>query len=151
VSALRLSGITRSEKALLRPRNRIYERVFDISWIEANFPDAEKRRQREAFRRGVWRSAAISSIILLVIGTLAVLAVWQRNRALEQASVNHRLLYLAQMKLANQELENANVARVQELVEATRPRIAEEDLRGFEWYYFWKSAHSEVFRLAEPN
>src|SRR5262249_1383336 len=51
----------------------------------------------------------------------------------------------------NQELENANVARVQELVEATRPRIAEEDLRGFEWYYFWKSAHSEVFRLAEPN
>ena len=46
VSVLRLSGITRVVEGLLEVRNRIYERVFDREWVEANMPDAEKRRQR---------------------------------------------------------------------------------------------------------
>src|SRR5262249_29156698 len=53
VSALRLSGITRVEDSRLRVRNRIYERVFDREWAQANMPDAELRRQREAYRRGL--------------------------------------------------------------------------------------------------
>lgn len=38
IKALRLSGITRVEKSLLRVRNRIYERVFDHDWVMANVP-----------------------------------------------------------------------------------------------------------------
>src|SRR6185503_1161864 len=41
ISTLTLSGITRPEKGLLRVRNRIYERAFDDSWINANLPGFE--------------------------------------------------------------------------------------------------------------
>src|SRR5262249_58572173 len=63
VSVLRLSGITRVEDGRLQVRNRIYERVFDREWARANMPDAELRRQREAYRRGLLRATAISAII----------------------------------------------------------------------------------------
>src|SRR5262249_20650560 len=82
---------------------------------------------------------------------LALMAIWQRNRAVEQILVNKRLLYLAQMKLASQELENANIAHVEELVRTTTPTTSKEDFRGFEWYFFRHCAHSEVFRLPELN
>src|SRR5207247_6426117 len=45
----------------LRVRNRIYDRVFDRAWIIAHMPDAELRRQRAAFRRGLWRAAWVSA------------------------------------------------------------------------------------------
>jgi WD40 repeat protein len=151
VTILRLSGITRIEKGLLRVRNRIYERVFNKTWVTSSLPDFEVRRQREAYRRGVLRTATVSTIILLVVVGLALMALWQRNRAVEQASVNHRLLYMAQMKLAYQEWENANISRVKELLEATRPLTDEEDMRGFEWYLLQGYAHKEIFRLEEPH
>ena len=72
VSALRLSGVTRvarvgtrergrrtgtvrRERGVLKVRNRIYGHVFDGEWIEHNLPDAERRRQRTAYRRGLLR------------------------------------------------------------------------------------------------
>jgi hypothetical protein len=59
VSLLRLSGVTRVQNRRLYVRNRIYARVFDKAWIAANMPDAEVRRQRAAFRRGVLRTASV--------------------------------------------------------------------------------------------
>jgi hypothetical protein len=50
VAALRLSGVVRVEEGFLRVRNRIYERVFDVEWVDANMPDAELERQKEANR-----------------------------------------------------------------------------------------------------
>jgi len=38
IDELRLSGITRVEKGMLTVRNRIYHRVFDDRWVEANMP-----------------------------------------------------------------------------------------------------------------
>ena len=49
VSALRLAGIVRSARGRLRPRNRIYARVFNRSWAREHLPAAESRRQRAAF------------------------------------------------------------------------------------------------------
>ncbi len=59
IGVLRLSGISRVVEGSLQVRNRIYERVFDGEWIEANMPDAEKRRQSRAYRRGVLRERSV--------------------------------------------------------------------------------------------
>jgi hypothetical protein len=40
IDDLRLAGITRSNAGVLEVRNRIYHRVFDDEWIQANKPDA---------------------------------------------------------------------------------------------------------------
>jgi len=147
VPILRLSGVTRAQGGFLRVRNRIYLRVFDKAWVTANLPDFEIRRQREAYRRGVWRTTIVSAIILSIVVSLALVALWQRNNALNQAQVNRRLLYTTRMKLVNQEWENANVSRVEELLQATRPQPGDEDMRGFEWALFYKDTHREIFRL----
>jgi WD40 repeat protein len=151
VSILKLSGVARAEGGRLRVSNRIYERVFDIRWIRQNLPGAELRRRRAAFRRGVLRTAAVAALILAIMAALAGVAFRQRNLARAQAALNRQLLYVASMKLANQEYENANIARVERLVEDTRPLRGEEDLRGFEWFLFWRYAHSEMVRIQEPG
>jgi AAA-like domain/PDZ domain len=68
VSVLRLSGLTRTVDGNLRIRNRIYAHVFDKEWITSNMPDAELRRQKEAFRRGVVRTALVAAAIFAVVG-----------------------------------------------------------------------------------
>ena len=151
VSLLRLSGIARAENGRLLVRNRIYERVFNGDWIKANLPGAEVRRQRAAFRRGVIRTTAVAAVILAAIAALAIIALRQRNLALEQIAVNKRLLYMTTMKLASQELETGNIARVEKLVEETMPQPEEKDLRGFEWFLFWRYAHAETMRFQEPG
>src|SRR5262245_11534695 len=65
ISLLRLSGIARAMQGFLRVRNRIYQRVFDRHWITVNMPDAELRRQRAAFWKGVLITAA--SVFALVL------------------------------------------------------------------------------------
>ena len=81
VSILRLSGITSVTNGYLRVRNRIYHRVFDRDWITANMPDAELRRQRVAYRRGLVRAASVGAVILLVMSGLAFSAYRQRKIA----------------------------------------------------------------------
>ena len=51
---------------LLQVRNRIYFRVFDQVWITANMPDAELRRQRKAFWKGVSGTAAAAAVLMCV-------------------------------------------------------------------------------------
>src|SRR5262249_10866297 len=65
----------------------------------------------------------------------------QRDRAVWQEQSNRRLLYAANMKLAQQAWENTDVGRVEELLEAHRPHSGGDDLRGFEWYYLWRLSH----------
>ncbi len=67
VPVLRLAGITRSEKAFLRVRNRIYERVFDRDWVTSNLPGAELRRQKAAYKRGA-KVAALAAIPVFAAG-----------------------------------------------------------------------------------
>ncbi len=70
VAVLRLSGLVRVEKFLV-VRNAIYKRVFDRAWVMANTPDAEKIRQREAFRRGLRRGAAVGAVFLVASALLS--------------------------------------------------------------------------------
>ena len=85
MSVLHLSGIIRISDGYLAVRNRIYHHVFDQGWIVANMPDAELRRQRAAYRKGVWRAASVATVILLMMAALAIAAVKQRNFARDEA------------------------------------------------------------------
>jgi WD40 repeat protein len=147
VSALRLAGVTRVENGCLRIRNRIYEGVFNREWIAANLPDAEVRRQRTAYRKGLLRAGALAAVILAIVSGLAFSAIKQRNRAERQQQTNRRLLYTAQMNVAAQNWEAANIARMENLLDANVPKPGEEDLREFEWYYLWRLIHCDLFTL----
>jgi WD40 repeat protein len=69
------------------------------------------------------------------------------ERVREQKRKSDRLLYDAHMNLAQRAWEDAQVGRLLELLDGQRPRPGEEDLRGFEWYYWWRCAHSELLTL----
>ncbi len=153
VTVLRLSGIARAEEGTLKPRNRIYARVFDRDWVMKHMPDAEVQRQRVAYRRGVWRTASIAALLLAIIGTLLFGALRQRNFANQQAEANRRLLYAAHMNLAQQNWEFFSVARILDLLNQHAPRpggALAEDLRGFEWYHLWQLCHNEAATLQHP-
>jgi hypothetical protein len=82
ISVLRLSGITRVENGVLQVRNRIYNKVFDDDWVNANMPGEEIRRQRAAYKRGLKRALAIT-LPLLLLG----LAIAYRDAYLTRTSV----------------------------------------------------------------
>jgi WD40 repeat protein len=159
VSLLRLSGITRIEHGRLRVRNRIYERVFDRNWITQHMPDAELRRQRAAYRRGLVRATAVASGVVAVMAGLMGFAWNQRNqaRSAHRAATKlaagrktalvalRRQLYVAQMEQVPRAWETGNINLALELLEAQRPKAGQEDLRGFEWRYFWQLCQGGQF------
>jgi WD40 repeat protein len=155
VGILRLAGIVRLVEGYLWVRNRIYYRVFDQEWVRANMPDAERRRQQAAYRRGLWRATAVAGAVLAVVGGLAATAVYQAHRAdrgaraeaqqrrltEERERTARQLAYTSQTKLAQLALDAAEIPRGLELLQGVQPRPGEEDLRGFEWRYLWRFAH----------
>ncbi len=116
VSWLRLSGIVRVAEGRLIVRNRIYARVFDRDWVMENMPDVVLRRQRAIAREEARK----------------------RRLAEEREIAARRLLYAADMNLAQQAWEAGKIAYALELLEAHRPQPDQEDLRGFEWRYLWR-------------
>jgi WD40 repeat protein len=81
VNVLRLSGVVRVAGGCLKVRNRIYERVFDPDWVMRHMPDAELRRQRAAYRRGVLRATSVAAIIIAMMTGLVLNAVSNAQRA----------------------------------------------------------------------
>src|SRR5438093_450488 len=67
--------------APLTVRNRIYARVFNREWITQHMPNAELRRQRAAYRRGLLRASAVAGVVLAIVTSLAGAALQQRARA----------------------------------------------------------------------
>lgn len=74
VSVLRLSGITREEKGLLKVRNRIYYQAFDRNWVLANMPEVEIWRWVVFFLTGLKRLAKflVLSAILITVFTFSI-------------------------------------------------------------------------------
>jgi WD40 repeat protein len=118
ISVLRLSGILRADGGLLRVRNRIYKRVFDREWIAQNMPDAEVRRQRAAYRKGLMRATAVAGVVLALIGALSFAAVRGQQQAIRQ------------QRIAEQEREKANEQRGRAEDEARRADFNAHNLVG---------------------
>lgn len=126
VSILKLSGIVRSESDLLAVRNRIYERAFDKAWIVENMPDAELRRQKTAYRRGVLRATSLAlALLVLLAGLIGAFAT--SRRALQEAAGARKMAAVretARVKLA-QALRETQLASDLARREADRARQAE--------------------------
>ncbi|MCC2669725.1 MAG: High-affnity carbon uptake protein Hat/HatR, partial [Armatimonadetes bacterium] len=111
VEVLRISGVVRLDGAVLRIRNRIYERCFDRAWLQAQMPGAELRRQRAAFQRGLLRAGAAASVVVALVGSLALSANQSEARA---RTLTHRLERQVKQQaatLAKLEAANARARR----------------------------------------
>ncbi len=86
LNQLRLAGVVRSESGYLHVRNRIYERVFDQKWVEANQPLDEVERQRAAERRGRRKVLGWALSLVALFAILASVAAWQWRQARKNAS-----------------------------------------------------------------
>jgi WD40 repeat protein len=97
-SLLRLSGLVRGDGGRLRVRNRIYARVFDRRWIRDHLPEAEARRQRAAFYRGLARATAAGAVVTAIITGLALRSM--RNEAEARRLARSRAAALGERDLA---------------------------------------------------
>lgn len=112
LNELRLSGVVVVADGFLQIRNRIYARVFDLQWARDNLPNAERRRQRDAFHRGVRRVAGYSLAVVAAMGALALYALKQKHRAFD--ALAEKSAALVQAADAAQLAETqANLAEIQ--------------------------------------
>jgi WD40 repeat protein len=103
--------------------------------------------------RTVERRLALITRIGLAAAALSVLAVGgyfgavrQARRAERAESEMAQQLYAADINRAAQFWEKGNLKRALELLESQRPASSskrDRDLRGFEWFYFWRLCHKD--------
>jgi WD40 repeat protein/tRNA A-37 threonylcarbamoyl transferase component Bud32 len=67
----------------------------------------------------------------------------QESAARASEQTTRRNLYAADMFLAHRAIEEGNLASARRILEAHRPKAGAEDLRGFEWRYFWKRCEGQ--------
>ncbi len=74
----------------------------------------------------------------------------QRRIAGEQEKHNKRLSYIGNIREAQQSFETGRLEKAQNLLDEIGPKVAaagnkqSEDLRGYEWYHLWYSAHRKL-------
>ena len=68
----------------------------------------------------------------------------ERGKAEAERDRSERLLYTADMNLAGQAWDAANVGRAEELLEVHRPQPDQRDLRNFEWFYLDDLCRTEL-------
>jgi serine/threonine protein kinase len=68
----------------------------------------------------------------------------QAQKAIANEEQSRRLLYAADMNLAQQSLKLNNLGKVRLLLDRHRPVPGEEDLRGWEWRYLWERTRSSA-------
>jgi WD40 repeat protein/serine/threonine protein kinase len=72
----------------------------------------------------------------------------QAESALQKARELRHSLYLADMNRIEEYARVSNVERIGALLNRHIPQTSdEEDLRGFDWYYWWKFVHGELMSL----
>jgi WD40 repeat protein len=104
-----------------------------------------------AYRWGRRRpAAAIVAIVLTVggpiIGIITGTLAWREFTA-RQASVTaerrtRQVLYASSMNNVQAAVEQGDLIRAEQLLQNHRPAPGEGDLRGFEWYYWWRRSHA---------
>ncbi len=117
---LKLSGLMRSDGRQLHVRNRIYHNVFDRKWIRENTPERERLRERQAFRRGLFRATSASAAILGVVMALALLAFKSDREAESARTALDYELYVANMNNMRLLEETGDVTRMDAIINLTK-------------------------------
>jgi WD40 repeat protein/energy-coupling factor transporter ATP-binding protein EcfA2 len=113
----------------------------DEQAMKANVASAQAEKERDRANQ----QSAIASLNAAKAEASRLEAQSERQKAEAQAAMFHRLLYAADINLAQQAYEATNVARGLELLEAHRPDGA--DTPDFSWYYLWRRFHGEAETL----
>ena len=71
----------------------------------------------------------------------------QTELAIQQRATANWNLYLAHMRLAQQDWKSGQTWRFQKLLDRHVPEADEPDFRGWEWYYLWSSARDDWLTL----
>src|SRR5262249_5941428 len=110
-------------------------------------PVGRAERAWKWVRRNRAGAMLLAGVVLsLMLGTVvaSVFAVMANARA----RLARRHLYLAQMKLAEEAWNKGHIRRLLELLQETQDvPSGEEDLRGFEWQFLWRCAHTDLMTL----
>ena len=162
-------------KCLEKDRTRRYETAnglaMDLRRFIANEPvlarpPSLEYRVNKWVRRHWLGFAAGSVIFAAIIGALCVSTFFligerrarraesdQRSAADTQrrlAEANERrmrrILYAADINLAQQAIEVSNFGRARALLDRTIPHVNEEDLRDWEWRYLWKQCQPDPYK-----
>jgi WD40 repeat protein len=78
-------------------------------------------------------------------------AIEEKDRADRESEAARRALYIGTMNLAQRVLEEGNMPRLLELLDAWEPKASEEDLRGFEWHYLRHASRCLLTYNGHPN
>jgi WD40 repeat protein/serine/threonine protein kinase len=145
-------------KCLEKDRGRRYEtanglgsdiqRHLNNETVLARPPSAAYRFQK-LVRRNKLAFAAAATVTLALVAGLSF-STWaflreagQRRQAEAEKVIAQRLLYGANMNLAQQAWEGNNIGRVRQLLDETQHYTD----RGFEWYYWQRQTHSALKTL----
>jgi WD40 repeat protein len=141
---LRLSGVARVVRGQLRPRNRIYARVFNHRWIQENLPDAERRRERAARLRRLLLRTALAAAVAATVGGLGTALVQSRREAAARQRTVRLEQYVTNVLRAREAVTEGDFRAAHAVLERCRPGRGEEDFRGWEWHYLWRKSHPEL-------
>ena len=137
IDTLRLAGLATISGHRLVVRNRIYAHVFDFRWIRLNMPDAELRRQRRAFRKGVAIAAGIAAVVLTIVGFSSYLAYQERQT--EQITSYADSIVQVQQEFDSGDYGDGTLRLKQWMV----PVEKNHSLGGFEWNWLWSRFSGE--------
>ncbi|MFO0949711.1 MAG: serine/threonine-protein kinase [Isosphaeraceae bacterium] len=95
-------------------------------------------------RRSPWVAGLTAAVFLLLLAVAAV-STTAAFRVAAAAAQERRTLYFARMNLVQQAWEDADTRRMRDLL-APYAKGA-DDLRGFEWFYWWRLANRPAASL----
>lgn len=122
--------------------------------LGVNFDSLKQRDRRRRRQRTVWAGIA-TVLVMLGMVTLAGIAVRQNRIAVSanliaqaEKGKGTRQRYATDMLKVQSAWEAGDLPTFKKLLEAQRPvRTGSEDLRGFEWYYWWRQLHHELLTV----
>jgi WD40 repeat protein/tRNA A-37 threonylcarbamoyl transferase component Bud32 len=91
------------------------------------------------------------AVALVAATWFAIRADARAREVLAEKATIRRLLYGAQLNLAQRAWEDGEIGFLKELLSDQRPdRTDDTDLRGFEWHYWWRRCHPQpLFTLGD--
>src|SRR5689334_2351133 len=108
------------------------------------------REQKRLARRRTRIFIVVSCVLFaLLVGAIYfyLVAEAERKRTLAESQRTRRQFYVASMNLAQRALNEGSVPLARQLLEAQRPGEGQEDLRDFDWSYFFRRANAEKANL----
>ena len=133
-------------KAIDRDPDRRYQKPNDLGEdLKLFLMDHPIRARRVSTNERLWRwckrnrvTSGLLAVTSLLVMAFAIAGPLVATYQASQAERYRRLLYASDLNVASRAWEDADVERVNSLLERHIPRAGQRDLRGFEWYCLWE-------------